>query len=325
MPRSRKKEINIVTTKTGEKVSSCYCRKCQSEKPVKDFFNATDTYLDSNGKFSICKDCINDIYDKVYAVENSINKTLYRLCKILNVFYSDSVVDMVISHGNKTASRGLTPSLFGLYISKLMTFGKENGITEFTFSENVNINVQNPEDGMDDNDEDKEEMIQNWGENLAYEDYVFLEREFDGWTKTHKCDTWAEQSLLRELCHLELVIRKTRLKGESTGNLVKQKQDLMKTASVDPAKASLAGSGKSQDTFSAFVKTIEANEPAEYYKAEDRQLFKDFDNIDFYFKKYVTRPLSNFCGLTRDFNVTDIEDDSDDEFEISEQGELNES
>jgi hypothetical protein len=325
MPRSRKKEINIATTKTGEKISSCYCRKCMQEKNPKDFFNATDTYLDSNGKFSICKDCINEIYNKVYAVEKSIPKTLYKICKILNVFYSDSVVDMAVSHGNKFAERDLSPSIFGLYISKLMTFGKENGIIEFTFSENVNVNIQNPEDGMDDDDKDKEEMIQNWGENLSYEDYAFLEREFDGWTKTHKCGTWAEQSLLRELCHLELVIRKTRLKGDSTGNLVKQKQELMKTASVDPAKASLANSGQSQDTFSAFIKTIEVNEPAELYKLEEKQLFKDFDDIDFYFKKYVTRPLSNFCGLTRDFNVTENEDSLSDDFEIDEQGELNET
>jgi len=82
---------------------------------------------------------------------------------------------------------------------------------------------------------------------------------------------------------------------------IKRLQDLMKTASVDPGKASLANSGKAKETFSSFVKVIEENEPASYY--EDKKLFKDFDDIDFYFKKYVTRPLKNFVTQSRDFNV----------------------
>ncbi len=56
------------------------------------------------------------------------------------------------------------------------------------------------------------------------------------------------------------------------------------------------------------MKVIEENEPASYY--EDKKLFKDFDDIDFYFKKYVTRPLKNFVTQSRDFNV-DTEDDVD--------------
>jgi hypothetical protein len=107
------------------------------------------------------------------------------------------------------------------------------------------------------------------------------------------------------------------MEGKSTSGLVKEKQDLMKTASVDPAKTALAGSGRSQDTFSAFIKTIEENEPADYYK--DKEMFKDFDNIDWYFRKYVTRPLKNFITQSRDFSVE--VDDEENEFEIEEEGE----
>jgi len=31
--------------------------------------------------------------------------------------------------------------------------------------------------------------------------------------------------------------------------------------------------------------------------------FKDFDNIEFYFEKFITRPLKNFVMGSRDFNV----------------------
>jgi hypothetical protein len=117
---------------------------------------------------------------------------------------------------------------------------------------------------------------------------------------------------LKEICHVELKIRKARIEDKSTASLVKELQDLMKTANVDPAKASLANAGKSQDTFSSFIKTIEENEPADFYK--DKDLFKDFDNLDWYFKKYVTRPLKNFIQIgSRDFDVSD--NDFEDEIE----------
>jgi hypothetical protein len=99
-------------------------------------------------------------------------------------------------------------------------------------------------------------------------------------------------------------------KGGGDASAVKRLQELMRTASVDPAKAATANSGQAKDTFSSFIKIIEENEPASYYGQDSKKLFKDFDNIDFYFKKYITRPLKNFITQSRDFNV-DIEDDVD--------------
>ena len=98
--------------------------------------------------------------------------------------------------------------------------------------------------------------------------------------------------------------------------MVKELQDLMKTASLDPAKASAINSGKSQDTFGGIVKLIEEAEPAEHYK--DKELFKDYDNIVLYFYNYVTRPLKNFITGSRDFSLAEkeekdtFEDDIDD-------------
>ena len=109
------------------------------------------------------------------------------------------------------------------------------------------------------------------------------DREFATEPRLHLV-TKAEETLLKEICYKGLEIRNARTQGRSPGSLVKEYQELMKTANVDPAKTAIAGSGKARDTFSEFIKTIEQNEPADYY--EDQKLFKDFDNIDFYFKKY---------------------------------------
>jgi hypothetical protein len=318
-PKGRGLLAKKVETKTGVTITSCYCRKCMKIKKPIDFSDATDLFLDSNGKMSICKDCCNDIYAKVYENEKDINRAVYRTCRILNVAYSEEAIRAVQIQISSLAERGAEiVSFFTLYKGKLgnvqRTSLTERKATDLTFVETSLPVVENDLAQSDMTDESQEYLKKYWGSNFTFEDYEFLEFELSEWKKTHKCDTKAEETLLKEICHKSLEIKKARVEGKGTAALVKELQDLMKTASVDPAKTAIAGSGRSQDTFSAFIKTIEENEPADYYK--DKKLFKDFDNIDFYFKKYVKRPILNFLGSTKDFNVETDEDFDDEDKEV---------
>jgi hypothetical protein len=161
------------------------------------------------------------------------------------------------------------------------------------------------------------DLKQFWGDNFSYDDFTFLERELSEWKKTHKCDTKAEISLLKELCYKELEIRKKRMEnaGSGTSALVKEKQELMKTASVDPAKTSLASSGKNFDILSEKIKIMEVTDPADYFS--DKDLFSDYDDIDWYYQKYHVRPAKNFITNSRDFNV-----DKDDYDNIKDEDEI---
>ena len=304
-------------TKTGIVVKESWCRKCmQMKKPI-EFFEATDVFLDSNGLMSICKDCLEDMFNRIYQNEHSMQKAIYRVCKLANIKYDESAYQETLKTlEDKTRVKTIT-RVFGAYKvclrrSTRTNLGKNQGDNDLTFSEPISFKNDNSLEQSEEPENVKEYLNQFWGTNFSFDNYNFLEKELSEWKKTHKCDTKAEESLLKELCYKELEIRNARVEGISTATLVKEKQDLMKTASVDPAKTALAGSGRSQDTFSSFIKIIEETEPAEYF--QDKALFKDFDGIDFYFKKYVTRPLSNFLQNSRDFNV-DAEDTETEENE----------
>lgn len=300
---------SAIITNTGITLETCYCRKCCLQKPPSDFFTAVDSYLDSSGKFSICKTCCNEIYDKMYAMERSLSKALLKTCRILNVRYDEKAVTATEERLRAMVDTGknISYNVFGIYKTKLGSVNSKNVadraiIEDYTFIEPGNEIVE----GITEEDTpDAVDLQQFWGNNYNYDDYVFLEKELAEWKKTHKSDTKAEEFLLTEICHKSLEIRKAREIGKSTAGLVKELQDLMKTANVDPAKTAMIGSGKAMDTFSSFIKTIEENEPIDTFK--DDAIFKDFDNILWYFKKFVTRPISNFFGLSRIFN---LEDDS---------------
>jgi len=300
-----------VKSKTGVEVETIYCRKCMEMKKPNNFYSAVDD-LDSNGFFSICKSCCESIYDSYYNVEHDVARAMLRTCRKINLMFDEGALESTLIQIKSAMDKGKTyDGILGLYKSKLTVSSKSDFFdrgeyTDFTFTE---PSVSLPPSEPLDNSEESFDLKQYWGENLNFDDYVFLEKEMSEWKKTHKCDTKAEETLLKEICHKQLEIRKKReeLKGNSPAALVKELQQLMVTAAIDPSKTASIGAGKSQDTFSSFIKTIEEKEPADFYK--DKELFKDYDNIDFYFRKYVTRPLKNFITQSRDFNVETEEEE----------------
>jgi hypothetical protein len=310
----------------GVELETLYCRRCCQNKNPDDFLTTSDPFLDSSGKMSVCKTCINDIYDIVYESRGSVERTILELCRILNVRFDQPALSATMSQINNAEEKGKTINYpFGLYKMKINAPALHGGSTRDPWIAPSDCTFHEPtmsllEDTIIINDipeRDLKYLEQFWGKSTKYtrEDYEFLESELDEWKKTHRSDTKGELELLKELCHKSLEIRKARELGQPYGSLVKELQDLMKTANVDPAKASSANSGKMNETYGNIIRMMEETHPADYYK--DRELFKDYDNIEEYFKSYVTRPLKNFVTESRDFNIENQEEDEDDiDFDI---------
>jgi hypothetical protein len=307
-----RKTTRAITTQTGVVVETAYCRMCRETKNASDYYVATDVSLDTNGLMSICKQCCQTLYENNLKIENSIERALYKTCRVLNIRYDEDAIAVAKQQIKNMNDRGTNATnFFGIYKSKLLAVTPKEighrGDEDFTFQEETPLPP--PSESDVEFQKSNEDLAYFWGENLQEEDYSYLERELGEWRATHKYDTKAEKSLIKEICLISLAIRRERAGGNPHPKaLVTELQNLMKTASVDPAKTASANSGKTLETFSDFVKIIENNEPAEYY--QDKKLFKDFDGLDFYFKKYVTRPLKNFITQSRDFNV-EGEDDVD--------------
>ena len=309
----RKKQVTV----TGAEISEAYCRRCMKQKRADQFFSAVDLTLDKNGLMSVCKDCINEMFAQFLPAEGSIQKAVLRLCRMLNLKYSEEAIAAAVTQIENARAEGKPePQFFGVYKARLLLFfrtGRDDVSPDLTYSEVTQINISGQEfvgDGMVSQD-----VIDFWGTGYKIEDYRWLEYQLNDWKKTHKCDTKAEETLLREIVFKQWDIEKDRKSGTTVGSKVKELQDLMKTANLDPAKANaLSGAGRGVETFGDFIRVIEEVEPAEYY--EDRELFKDFDNIGKYFEKYVTRAIKNFIVGSRDFNIdheSDVPEDDDGE------------
>ena len=287
-----------------------YCRKCMKALSDDNFYKAIDGGLvDSNKKFSVCKSCVQDIYDIIYAETNSMEKTIHRLCTIFNVRFTNEALDATKSHVQTLMDNGKNVSaIFSIYLMKLIATKKsmdKGGINDFQYEDvgviftEKKINIQ--EIAI------PQEVVDFWGRDIPREDVQFLEKEYANFKNTHKADTYAEITLLKQVCFTLLDIKKARANNDDTGDFIKEMQSLMKSLEISPNAAKTSPTG-GVDTFGMWIQDIEREEPAQWLKTDPRgDMYRDVANVEDYFQKYIVRPLKNFIQGSRDFNTDEEE------------------
>jgi hypothetical protein len=308
--RSRRKVVpKKVLTLDGEVVKQNYCRRCQRILRPDDFYDATDTMLDRNGKMSVCKECIDDLFNKIFSNTTDVSKTILQLCRALNVAYVPAAIQSTIDHASKMFDKnGNLAPMFGYYKSKMSSIATLNQTGILTFSEPGNIPSDAP---MTDAEiEGSHDIKQFWGDGLSLEDYQWLEEEFAAW-QTHKIDTRGGLTLIK-LAVLKLFdIRKARAEGRDTTALEKSLRDTLGSAALTPATENIANSGKSDEAFGVWLADIENLTPSEWVK--DKSIYKDVDDIHAYGEYHITRPLRNFWGQDHSLVTNSLMDQSEEQ------------
>lgn len=316
--RSKRKPI---VTKTGIEVDDIYCRKCMRVRPASKFYDATDTILDSNGKFSVCIDCVSLIYTGFLGT-STIEQAIYKTCKILNVVYAPDAIESAFAQIETAKSNGkvINPNeFFGVYKSKIknvLRYGVKDSTVELTFSEPVSSDVRIVQKEHEVSAEDMEYLFDFWG-TRSIDDVQFLEREFAKFKTTHKADTYAEIVLLKEVCYILLKIRQARTENRPTDTHLKALQEVMKNLAISPNLANAASAGKQADSFGAWIKEIENTSPAEWIK--DKSIFKDLDNIEEYAEKFITAPIRAFISGNKDFDLDNVDEGSSESGDVEEE------
>jgi hypothetical protein len=289
-----------------------YCRKCMKVLSADNFYNAYDgMIIDKNGKFSVCKKCIGDLYDYFYQQYESMEKTTHRMCQALNVRFTNEALDATKAHIQTLIDNGKNVSaIFSIYLMKLTATKKsmdKGGINDFQYEDVGTIFTEKQVDIK--KIPIPQDVIEFWGNDIPEEDVLFLEKEFAEFKQTHSTDTRAEVVLLKQVCFNLLDIKKERLAGNNTIKLVKELQELMTKLAISPnvAKANALNAGG--DSFGQWIADIEREEPAQWLKSDPRgEIYRDVGNTEEYFQKYIVRPLRGFITGSRDFNVDENEE-----------------
>jgi hypothetical protein len=154
------------------------CRKCLKVQSDTNYYEAV-SLLDSNGKMSICKKCIGEIYDDFFKRFNDVITTIYMVCQMVDVKFSLQAIEGLKAHMLKSIEKGVElKSIFGTYKSKISSTCKNNGATELDFSHSDKLDNESDEVKIDEYEFDNDDLKLKWGD-YPHDTLIRFERKYE--------------------------------------------------------------------------------------------------------------------------------------------------
>lgn len=285
------------------------CDKCKrvDSKPTY-FYRSNSTLYDNNGYLPICKDCLAQLYNRYLLSFHDIHKAIKRICMAFDLYYSDSIVDSCLK-----GSKASTPSI-GDYMRKLNISQYKGKTFDNTIDEGFIFDIN--DDVMIPSDEEvkpittiPDSVRMRWGSGLSDDDYKTLEEHYKYLKKANPDFDSNQEIFIMDLCQIKM--QQTRaMRAGRTDDYIKLTESYRKTFSQAGLKTTPDVAESNNESWGTWIGMISKYTPEEYYK--DKTLYKDFDGIGDYFKRFVLRPLRNLqLGTTdrdKEFFVSDEEE-----------------
>lgn len=317
-PKGSKTKPKTKKTRNTEKKWTCYCCGREFGKQANVFCTTkSDIYAYNNGYTPICKDCVNKLYKQlVQYFDNNEYAALERVCQILDWYYNDDIAYSVISNPDCQYPATMYPAKMSMhqYINLGSTYldtirdrerlnaGKDKKEPQLQIAKNGETYYGETTEGAD------ETLAKKWGNRYSAEQLEIMESHYNELHEAFSSITVVQEALVFDLCRIRAMQNRALNAGniDEYDKLSKLYQSTLKTANFEPKKKDV--SSEENETWGTFLRTIERYTPAEYYK--DKKIFRDFDGIKEYFKRFVLRPMKNLMtGSNEQDEEYSIKDD----------------
>lgn len=239
--------------------SSAICSKCgKSYGRRKGYFPVNYGLLYKGvGYVSVCKDCIDAMYNGYLSQCNSARDAVRQMCRKLDLYWSDKVYEVV-------ERKNTTSTMMTSYIAKINTVSYSGKSYDDTLAEEGTLwnwgvqavvqetPVRSAEETQQDEPEISDDVIAFWGAGYTPEMYESLEQRRSYWMsrfpEDYELDIGTE-AIIRQICSLELDINRDRAAGRAVDKSVNALNTLLGSASLKPTQK------KADDTDSSIDKT----------------------------------------------------------------------
>lgn len=271
------------------------CKRTKGLRSVQYFSNIEHHLF---GYIPICKDCMNKfVLDKNGDV---VLEKVDLLLRMIDMCFWEDIYEKA-SKAYYEASEENDFGFMSWYIRYLFLNSKEYEPFGYINGQYPTIEVMFMDDTLDDEETRVLDEIKDfWGEGFTINEYRILEKKYAEWLNSTDSDKLSTRKMIKLICMKELEIERIRAKGGTTGKAEKELMDLMNTANLTPKTMSALNESESTKVFGVWLRDIEKYRPAEYY--QDKSIYKDHDNIQGYFERFVLRPLKNLLCGTREFD-----------------------
>ena len=285
------------TVKTTIMSKTAYCRFCQQQLKLTDFFSATNPYIDKNGKMSVCIGCIQKIYERYLVTYQEPLKSMYCLCQDIDWAYDEDCVNKTLEYMKQN------PNTKYSFIAKY-----KNAISTKLSSDSLRFKDSKIQTAYDNRlketiPDHKADRLIVWGQ-YSDLDYEYLESVYNEYVNCYGANSPAERDNFRILAILRLNMRNNPTNKDCSTALNAQ----YKACGITPEQIEKKRFEKGARTFGVDILTFEMEDPIAYIpqweKASNR--YKDYDGLDQDMRDNK-RSAKNYFTQSSDFNSKGVD------------------
>lgn len=287
-----KEESNEILVKKPHKCVMCGTRyaKQQNNFPYSQspFFKGNNSYL------PICNNCINSATDQYQAILGNQDDAIRRMCLHWDIYLSDSI----LSSSKKIDAKR---SRIKEYIRQCnLTQNAGKTYDDYLYEQKGNIILSESEiEDMEETDAKRlQRNITRWGIGYSEAEYKMLNDHYKLYKDSIDEENATQVTLLNDLC--EQYVLKARARQDKDmdryDKVSKLYQQTLGNANLKPKSTNDQSINNPDECWGNYIKIVETMSPAEYFK--DKTIFKDHDEQDEYYRRFVERPTNNLIDNT---------------------------
>lgn len=242
-PKRKRLEKNVETIPQSSQRFIC-CRCGMAFSRYKGYFPVSHSPMyRGTGYVPICSECVDALFEQYQNTLGSDREAMRRVCMKLDLYWSDSIYDMVErAAGIQSRVRnyiGRTNLL--RYIDKTYddTLLEEAAKPNSGRSDSLAFS-ECPEEGDESDEEDISSVAQSvidfWGTGYKPSFYAELERRYNDWTGGAVVSEPGERALYRQICLLEATIARDSAAGKPIDKNVNALNTLLGSMNLKPAQ-----------------------------------------------------------------------------------------
>lgn len=282
--------------KVASQLKANYCRHCNNLMEYKEFQPTTNPFIDKNGCLSICKKCLQKIFDELYHTYQDYNKAFYAFCQHADIMYDEVCVNEALNY-LKDHPNG--ESLITKYWRAVRNNNREKPI-RYRDSK-ADIVVENAMDNKID-DKRRKELKLIWGD-FKDQDYNYLEQTYNEYTEVFGASGPNERDGYRVLAMLLLKQRETPANKDIIAAIKAQYEML----GIDPKQIRKENKEQGAMTLGLSISQMEQTDPADYF--DDPEKYVDHSGID--------KDLKSIIRATKNFLIEGNNDFKEDDLDMS--------
>lgn len=267
-----------------------YCSRCRTAYPQQkgNFPYSQSTIYEGNNHYAtLCKKCVDELYDHYVEILGSEMAATRRMCYKLDMYFSPKVFE-------STESATLTRSRMSEYASKLMLNQFKGKTFDTTLDEEYNSDVIEASGEID------KKTVQFFGEGFEASDYRFLQEQYSDWVSQYECKNKAQQELFKDLSFAQLNLVKAQRENDTrkVKEAMEAKQRAMQNQGITPLQRN-DNTFADQQTFGTLLEKYENTRPL----PEPNPEWVDVDGIIYFITVYFVGHICKMFGLKNKYST----------------------